>query len=115
MTPKPREQMKPIEQVQRLRLAWKHGGLSFPALVVGVEAAVTVARETMNEPASRYIWRTWGQIEIINAIALSLDAPLTSEDIRDAEAFLDELEELLRVQPAPESLSGDQEWLKDHS
>jgi hypothetical protein len=105
--------MKPIEQVQHLRLAWKNGGLSFPALVVGVEAAVRVVRETMDEPASRYVWRTWGQLEIINAIALSLDAPLNSEDIRDAEAFLDELEKLLRDQPAPESLSDDQEWLED--
>lgn len=102
MTPRPRGQTKPIEQVQRMRLAWTNGGLSFPALVVGVEAAVTVAMETMNEPESRYVWRTWGQLEIINAIALSLDAPLTPEDIRDAEAFLDELEKLLGDQPAPE-------------
>jgi hypothetical protein len=87
--------MTPVERLQDLRQAWADGRISLPRLVLELEGLVDEAREQLDEEVSRTALRAWGQLEIINALALDAGTALSVEDVRDANEELDHLQHAL--------------------
>lgn len=63
-------------------------------LVADLDEAVAVADAAEN-PQSRELRRTWGQLEILNAIALDEGRALTMDEVADASSLVDEVLQIL--------------------
>lgn len=87
--------MTASEQVAALENAWEKGHVQFPRLVLELEAIVASARDELGEEAWRAAFREWGQLEIINALTLDADVPLSPEDVRDATEHINRLRIIL--------------------
>lgn len=85
------------EALEVLDVAWSAlaaGSTTFPRFVLAFETAVRIVEEA-DDPLVSELRRIWGQIEIINALALNEADPVSASDLDDTAAFVAKARELL--------------------
>jgi hypothetical protein len=75
-------EFEPAEVATAATNRYRRGTTSFPYFVMELEQAVSVAESNGNEEA-RELRRIWGQLEIINALALDEggEVPRTDQEV----------------------------------
>lgn len=85
------------EALEVLDVAWSalaDGFTTFPRFVLTFETAVRIVEEA-GDPLAHELRRIWGQVEIINALALDEGDPVSSSDLDDTAALVARAQELL--------------------
>jgi len=85
------------EALELLDAAWSAlaaGSTTFPRFVLTFEAVVRIVEEG-DAPLAPELRRIWGQVEIINALALDEGDPVSSSDLDDTAALVARARELL--------------------
>lgn len=78
------------EALEVLDVAWSAlaaGSTTFPRFVLTFEAAVRILEEA-DDPLAPELRRIWGQVEIINALALDEGDPVSTADLDDTAALV---------------------------
>jgi hypothetical protein len=79
------------ERLDLLIAAWGDRRVSLPTLVRSLDQVVSEASDVLSPDGGRLARRTWGQIEIINALTLDSGADLAGPDRTDVDNLLREL------------------------
>lgn len=83
------------QRYDELREAWAAGDVVLPNLALALDEIVAESSDQLDDEASRRATKTWGKIEIINALTLDAGGSLSREDIDDVGKLLIELRSVL--------------------
>jgi hypothetical protein len=89
--------MSIFDRLEALTDAWRRRVVPLPIFVQSLDQLVSDASDLISAEDARRARRTWGQIEIINALTLDAGSALDDADRADIDDLLVELSRILRT------------------
>lgn len=83
-----------LNMLDRAWSAFAGGTTTFPRFALAFEEAVRMVEEA-GDPLAQHLRRIWGQVEIINALALDEGRPVSAADLDDTASLVLRARELL--------------------